>query len=43
MSNKYQSDVIIIGGGLAGITTAIELLDHGKKVMQSNCWTTAKK
>lgn len=29
----YQSDVAIIGGGLAGIVTAFELLDHNKKVM----------
>jgi predicted oxidoreductase len=33
MSNKYQSDIIIIGGGLAGLVTAIELLDHNKKVI----------
>ena len=33
MDKRYQSDIIIIGGGLAGITTAIELLDHGKKVI----------
>lgn len=30
---KYQSDVIIVGCGLAGITAAIELLEAGKKVM----------
>ena len=30
---SYQSDVVIAGGGLAGITTAYELLDHGKKVL----------
>jgi len=28
-----NSDVIIIGGGIAGIITAIELLDHNKKVI----------
>ncbi len=33
MNNDYKSDVIIIGGGLAGIVTAIELLDHGKSVI----------
>ncbi len=33
MSNKYQSDIAIIGGGLAGLVTAIELLDHNKKVI----------
>ena len=30
---KYQSDVIIIGGGIAGITTALELLNQGRKVL----------
>ena len=30
---KYQSDVIIVGGGLAGIITAFELLDTGKKIL----------
>ena len=29
----YRADVVIIGGGLAGIVTAIELLDHGKSVV----------
>jgi predicted oxidoreductase len=29
----YQADVVIAGGGLAGIVTAYELLDHGKKVL----------
>ena len=28
-----RSDVLIIGGGIAGITTALELLDGGKSVM----------
>ena len=27
-----RSDVLIIGGGIAGITTALELLDGGKSV-----------
>lgn len=30
---KYQADVVIVGAGLAGITTAIELLGQGKKVL----------
>ncbi|MCB0689714.1 MAG: FAD-binding dehydrogenase [Saprospiraceae bacterium] len=30
---KYQSDIIIVGGGLAGIITAYELLDSGKKIL----------
>jgi predicted oxidoreductase len=29
---KYKSDVVIVGGGLAGIATALELLDAGKSV-----------
>lgn len=31
--HKYQADVCVIGGGLAGISTAYELLDHGLKVI----------
>ena len=27
----YKSDVVVIGGGLAGICAALELLDAGKK------------
>ncbi|MCP4977069.1 MAG: FAD-binding dehydrogenase [Maribacter sp.] len=30
---KYQSDVIVIGGGIAGIVTALELLEKGRKVI----------
>lgn len=30
---KYETDVIIVGAGLAGITAAIELLNHDKKVL----------
>lgn len=33
MSDKYQSDIVIIGGGLAGLAAAIELVDHDKKVI----------
>ena len=29
---QYHSEVLIVGGGLAGIVTALELLDHGKTV-----------
>ncbi|MCB1190528.1 MAG: FAD-binding dehydrogenase [Leptospiraceae bacterium] len=31
--NLYQADVIIVGGGLAGISTAYELLDKNQKVI----------
>lgn len=30
---KYQSDILIIGGGLAGLVTALELLDTGKSII----------
>ena len=30
---SFQADVLIAGGGLAGIVTAYELLGHGKKVL----------
>ncbi len=30
---NYQTEVVIIGGGIAGITTALELLNLGKKVV----------
>ncbi|MEO0469882.1 MAG: FAD-binding dehydrogenase [Bacteroidota bacterium] len=33
MTTTYQADVIIVGGGLAGIVTALELLDQQKKVL----------
>lgn len=29
---EYKTDVVIIGGGIAGITAAIELMNEGKKV-----------
>ncbi len=31
--NKYHTEVVIAGGGLAGMVTAHELLDAGKKVL----------
>ncbi|MEM7369974.1 MAG: FAD-binding dehydrogenase [Bacteroidota bacterium] len=31
--HTYQSDILIIGGGLAGMVTALELLNANKKVM----------
>jgi predicted oxidoreductase len=33
VNEKSQYDVAIIGGGLAGITATLELLDHGLKVI----------
>ncbi len=33
MARHVQSDVIIVGGGIAGIAAALELLDHGSKVV----------
>ena len=32
-TTPYQADVIIVGGGLAGIVTALELLDQNKKIL----------
>ncbi len=33
IKQPYQADCVIVGGGLAGICTALELLDAGKKVL----------
>ncbi len=30
---KYEAEVVIAGAGLAGLVTAYELLDHGKRVL----------
>ena len=30
---EYKADVVIIGGGIAGISAAIELLNEGKKII----------
>ncbi len=32
MAKSYQSDVAIVGGGIAGVTCALQLLDMGKSV-----------
>ncbi len=31
--NQHEADVVIIGGGIAGITTALELLESNKKII----------
>lgn len=33
MGRAYTGDVVVLGGGLAGIVTALELCDHAKKVV----------
>jgi hypothetical protein len=33
MSMQYQTDVLIIGGGLAGLVTALELLDSDRRIL----------
>ena len=30
---KHQSDVIVVGGGIAGVSTCLELLERGRKVL----------
>src|SRR5580658_1833174 len=32
-SNNRKTEIVIAGGGLAGIVTAYELLDHGRRVL----------
>ena len=31
--STYEAEVVVIGGGLAGMVTALELLDGGKRVV----------
>jgi len=33
LDGDYRADVIVMGGGIAGIVTALELLEHGKSVL----------
>ena len=33
MSFRYQTDVLIVGAGLAGLVTALELLDSGCRIL----------
>jgi hypothetical protein len=33
MVETYRADVVVAGGGLAGLVTACELLDHGQRVL----------
>lgn len=33
MAQRYEGDVLIIGGGIAGIAAALELLDRGRRVV----------
>jgi len=37
--NRYEAEVVVIGGGLAGMVTALELLDAGKRVVMFDAST----
>ncbi|MGB5703552.1 MAG: FAD-binding dehydrogenase [Polyangiales bacterium] len=37
--NTYEAEVVVIGGGLAGMVTALELLDAGKRVVMFDAAT----
>jgi predicted oxidoreductase len=40
--NTYEAEVVVIGGGLAGMVTALELLDAGKRVVMLDASTRAR-
>ena len=40
--NTYEAEVVVIGGGLAGMVTALDLLDAGKRVVMLDASTRAR-
>ena len=38
-NSTYEAEVVVIGGGLAGMVTALELLDNGKRVLMLDAAT----
>jgi predicted oxidoreductase len=40
--SKYDAEVVVIGGGLAGMVTALELLDGGKRVVMLDAASRAR-
>ena len=38
-NSTYNAEVVVIGGGLAGMVTALELLDNGKRVLMLDAAT----